>query len=268
MVIAQGLSRSLDTISWLATPRHVSTQRCSGSCSHQQVVSRAEQEQEDYDMTGSSAVDERASGFASFHATQAEVLAVRVIGRRRRDGNLIDVITYSEGEFTLRCTAGKPGVGVPTIVEVLGPRQLSALLDALQDEVDHPPADHDLDLAALRAFVEVLAHKVGTAASNRFEQARFASISKDAGGGIVGHLGLGIDTAGTVHDAAGRVTFSFQVIPRPPGPFLPLSPADLDSLAAALTIYLDGTPHADPLWRDLLNDLLQCITRPSVRNKT
>jgi hypothetical protein len=206
-------------------------------------------------MTDSSVVDERASGLASFHATQAEVLTMRVIGRPRGDGNLIDVITYSDGEFTLSFAPGKSGGGVPTIEEVLGPRQLSALLDALQDEVDHPPTAHDLDLAALRAFVEVLAHKVGAAASNRFERARFASISKDTGGGIVGHLGLGIDTAGTVHDAAGRVTFSFQVIPRPPGPFLPLSPADFDSLAAALTTYLDDTPQADPLWRDLLNDL-------------
>jgi hypothetical protein len=210
-------------------------------------------------MTDSSMVDERANGFASFHAAQAEVLAMRVIGRPRGDGDLIDVITYSDGEFTHRFVPGKPGVRVPTIVEVLGPRQLPALLDALQDEVDHPPADHDLDLAALRAFVEVLAHKVGTAASYRFERARFVSISKDAGGGIVGHLGLGIDTAGTVHDAAGRVTFSFQVIPRPPGPFLPLSPADLDSLAAALTTYLDDSPQADPLWRDLLNDLHKAV---------
>jgi hypothetical protein len=208
-------------------------------------------------MTDSSVVNERANGFASFHATQAEVLAMRVTGRPRGGGNLIDIITYSEGEFTLRFAPGTPGGVAPGVVEVLGPRQLSALLDALQDEVDHPPADHDLDLAALRAFVEVLAHKVGTAASNRFERARFASVSKDAGGGIVGHLGLGIDTAGTVHDAAGRITFSFHVIPRPPGPFLPLSAADLDSLAAALTTLLDDTPQADPLWRALLNDLVK-----------
>lgn len=90
-------------------------------------------------MTDSSVVDEHASGFASFHATQAEVLAMRVIGRPRGDGNLIDVITYSEGEFTLRFAPGKPGGVAPTIVEVLGPRQLSALLDTLHDEVDHPP---------------------------------------------------------------------------------------------------------------------------------
>jgi hypothetical protein len=206
-------------------------------------------------MADSSVVTDHASNFASFRATQAEVLAMCVIGRLRGDVDVIDIITYEDGEFTLRFAAGRPGVVVPAIVEVLKPRQLSALLDPLQDELDHPPVDHDLDLAALRAFVDVLAKKVGAEASNRFERARFAEISKDAGGGIVGHLGLGIDTAGTVHDAAGQITFSFQVIPRPPGPFRPLSPADLDSLAAALTTYLADTPQADPLWRDLLNDL-------------
>jgi hypothetical protein len=45
------------------------------------------------------------------------------------------------------------------------------------------------------------------------------------------------------------------VIPRPPGPFLPLSVADRDSLAAALATFLDDTPQADPLWRDLFDDL-------------
>jgi hypothetical protein len=204
-------------------------------------------------MTDMTVADDRANDFATFHATQAE-LSVTVIGRPRGPGSLIDIITYSEGQFTLRFAPGKPGDVAPTIVEILNPRQLSALLDALQDELDHP-TDPKLDLAALRAFVELLAHTVGTTASNRFEQARFAGISKDAGGAIVGHLGLGIDTAGTVHDAAGEITFSFHVIPRPPGPFRPLSPADLDSLAAALTTFLATTPHADPLWTDLLTDL-------------
>ncbi|MGB6161699.1 MAG: hypothetical protein WCF33_12830 [Pseudonocardiaceae bacterium] len=205
-------------------------------------------------MTDTTVAGDRANGFATFHATQAEMSAT-VIGRPRGDSSLIDIITYSEGQFTLRFAPGKPGDVAPTIVEILNPRQLSALLDALQDELDNPPTDQKLDLAALRAFVELLARTLGTTASNRFEQASFASISKDAGGAIVGHLGLGIDTAGTVHDAAGMITFSFQVIPRPPGPFRPLSPADLDSLAAALTTFLDTTPQADPLWGDLLTDL-------------
>jgi hypothetical protein len=204
-------------------------------------------------MADSSVAEERASGLASFQVGQANVGTLSVIGRP--GGNLIDIITYSDGEFTLRFGPGRPGGGVPLVVRILQPRELAALLDALQDQVDHPPTDRNLDLVALRAFVEVLAQKVGPGAFNRFEGARFAGISKDAGGGIVGHLGLGIDTAGTVHDAGGSVTFSFHVIPRPPGPFQPLSPPDLDSLVAALTTYLDDTPQADPLWRELLTDL-------------
>lgn len=205
-------------------------------------------------MTEMTVAEDRASGFATFHATQADMSAT-VIGRPHGHGSLIEVITYSEGQFALRYAPSKPGEAAPTIVEILNPRQLSALLDALQDELDHPPMDPELDVTALRAFVGLLVHKLGTTASNRFEQARFAGISKDAAGAIVGHLGLGIDTAGTVHDAAGSITFSFQVLPRPPGPFRPLSPADIDSLTAALTTYLDTTPHADSLWRDLLHDL-------------
>ncbi len=205
------------------------------------------------DMTDSSVAEERASGLASFQVGQADIGTLSVIGRP--GGNLIDIITYSDGEFTLRFGPGRPGGGVPLVVRILQPRELAALLDALQDQVDHPPTDRNLDLVALRAFVEVLTQKVGPGASNRFENARFAEISKDAGGGIVGHLGLGIDTVGTVHDAGGSVTFSFHVIIFPPGPFQPLSPPDLDSLVAALTTYLDDTPQADPLWRELLTDL-------------
>jgi hypothetical protein len=205
-------------------------------------------------MTDTTVADDRANDFATFHATQADMSAT-IVGRPRGDSSLINIITYSEGQFTLRFAPGKPGAVAPTIVEIPTPRQLSALLDALQDELDNPPTDQKLDLAALRAFVALLADTLGTTASNRFEQARFTGISKDAGGTIVGHLGLGIDTAGTVHDAAGKITFSFQVIPRPAGPFRPLSPADLDTLAAALTTFLATTPQADPLWGDLLTDL-------------
>ncbi|MGH3869397.1 MAG: hypothetical protein ACRDQ4_25490 [Pseudonocardiaceae bacterium] len=108
-------------------------------------------------MTDSSVAHDRASGFASFHAThatQADVLAMRVIGRSRRGADLLDVITYRDREFTLTFSSGWPGVTVPAI-----------------------------------------------------------------------------DTAGTMHNAAGRVTFSFHVIPLPQG----------RSLAAALTAYLDST---------------------------
>jgi len=205
-------------------------------------------------MNDSSVVtDPPANDLASFQAAQAEALTLRVTGRPGVD--TVQIITYSEGTFTLGRRAVRPGIMVPMVLQVLDPQDLSALLSALQDEVDHPPKDLTPDMAALRAFIEVLAGKVGAAASNLFEQARFAGITKDACDAIVAHLGLGIDTAGTLYDAGGTVSFSTHVIPLPPGPFQPLSQPDRDSLVAALTTYLDNTPQADPLWRELLNDL-------------
>lgn len=205
-------------------------------------------------MTDSSvSQDSPANELASFQAARAEVLSARVTGRPGPD--TIQVITFSDGMFTLGLRAARPGVVVPLILRILNPQDLSALLDALQDQLDHSPADPSLDIAALQAFVEIVARTVGDAASNIFERARFADISKDACDGIVAHLGLGIDTAVTVHDAGGVISFSQQPVPLPPGPFRPLSQAERDSLTAALTNFLDTTPQANPLWQELLKDL-------------
>jgi hypothetical protein len=53
------------------------------------------------------------------------------------------------------------------------------------------------------------------------------------------------------------------VIPLPPGPFRPLSTADRASLAAALSAFLDANPQADPLWRELFDDLAAGPTGPA-----
>jgi hypothetical protein len=203
------------------------------------------------DMTDSSVAEQRASGLASFEVGQAVVGAVI----SWRGGDLVDIITHRYGEFTLtiwsRAAQSRGRLGRT----VLQRRELAGLLDALRDQVDYPPVDRNLDLVALRAFVKVLAETVGPSASNLFEGARFAGISRDAGEGIVGHLGVGIDTVVTVHGGDGRVTFSFHVKPLPPGPFQPLSPPDLGCFVAALTTYLNDTTQADPLWRELLTDV-------------
>ncbi|HSV66525.1 MAG TPA: hypothetical protein VLJ59_11540 [Mycobacteriales bacterium] len=194
-----------------------------------------------------------ATDLASFQAAQAEVRSMRVTGRPGPD--TIQIIDFSDGIFTLGLQAARPGVVVPLILRILGPQELAALLDALQDQLDEPQPDPNLDLAALRAFVEVLTDKVGGGASNLFERARFADIGRDAAGAIVAHLGIGIDTVGTIHDSGCAITFSQRAIPLPPGPFRPLSQAERDSLVAALTAFLDNNPGADPLWRQLLTDL-------------
>jgi hypothetical protein len=57
-------------------------------------------------------------------------MSATVIGRPRGHSSLIDVITYSEGHFTLRYVPGEPGEAVPSIVRTLDSRRLSALLNA------------------------------------------------------------------------------------------------------------------------------------------
>jgi hypothetical protein len=203
------------------------------------------------DMTDSSVAEQRASGLASFEVGQAVIGAVI----SRRGGDLVDIITHRYGEFTLTVWSRAAQSRGCLQRTVLQQRELAALLDALQDQVDYPPMDRSLDLFALRAFVKVLAETVGPSASNRFEGARFAGISRDAGEGIVGHLGVGIDTVVTVHDGDGWVTFSFHVLPLPPGPFQPMSPPDLGCFVTTLITYLNDTPQADPLWRELLTDV-------------
>ncbi|HMC68031.1 MAG TPA: hypothetical protein VKJ07_02655 [Mycobacteriales bacterium] len=205
-------------------------------------------------MTDSTVVHkELVSGLDTFQAAQGEVLALRLTGRA--DPDRVQVITYQDGEFTLGLRAARPGVVVPAVLVVLDDDALSALLAALRRQVDSPPADLAPDLPALRAAVDVLEQRLGEVGAFPFEHARFADVIRDACGGIVAHLGLGIDTAGTVHDTAGAVSFSTHVVPLPPGPFRPLSRAERRTLARALTAFLDATPRADRLWQELLNDL-------------
>jgi hypothetical protein len=131
---------------------------------------------------------------------------------------------------------------------------MRALLPSLEDELQHPPPG--LDVFALTTFVHLLSQAVCESPSTRFDGARFGNITRDAGGGLVGHVGLGVDVVGTIHDACGFVTFEQHPVPLQPGAFRPLSSADRASLAAALEKFIaSATPPADPLWGTLLHDL-------------
>src|SRR5439155_22649796 len=110
-------------------------------------------------------------------------------------------------------------------------------------------------LPASRAALDGLGQRLAEAGAFPYGHARFADVIRDACGGTVAPLGLGIDTAGTVHDTAGAVSFSTHVVPLPPGPFRPLSRAERPTLARALTAFLDATPRARRLSQELLNDL-------------
>lgn len=205
-------------------------------------------------MTTGAAAATNATDLASFRAVQATASSLE-IASAPDESKVIRVINVSDGEFTLGFRAGAPGVVVPLILRILDDDELGALLDALQDELDSPPDQPGLNLAVLRAFVTVLSEHLGPSATNRFEHARFGAVARDMRGAIVGHLGLGTDVVGTVHDSGGAISFEQHVVVLPPGRFRPLSQPDLDSLAAALTVFTETTPDADPLWRQVLDDL-------------
>ena len=75
--------------------------------------------------------------------------------------DLLDIITYSDGQFTSRAGPGRFGVSVPHFVRVLQPEELVTLFDTLHHWLDDPPAGHNRDLLVLRAFVGILAEKIG-----------------------------------------------------------------------------------------------------------
>ncbi|MGB6162641.1 MAG: hypothetical protein WCF33_08540 [Pseudonocardiaceae bacterium] len=112
-------------------------------------------------MIDNPVAEQPSRGPASFQVLQANIEAASVIFGRPGD-DLVNVFTYRDGKFTKQAGPGRPGVPIPFFVQVLQDQgELAALLDTLQEQVDHPPADRNLDLVALRAFVEVLAQKAG-----------------------------------------------------------------------------------------------------------
>ncbi len=89
-----------------------------------------------------------------------------------------------------------------------------------------------------------------------FEHARFADIERDEDAAIIGHVGIGRDTVGTIRDAAGLFTYEQHDAPGPPGEFRPLTPGERASLTVALSAFVaSADPPADPLWREMLADL-------------
>jgi hypothetical protein len=67
---------------------------------------------------------------------------------------------------------------------------------------------------------------------------------------LFGHVGLGIDVVGTVRDMAGDLMLESHIGPRGHGPYRPLSPADQESLVAAL----ERASGLDPLWKQIAAD--------------
>jgi hypothetical protein len=158
-----------------------------------------------------------------------------------------EIVYENGGRFTHRVrTVNGPG-GETNVLER---QQLEELLAVLQAELQSPPAG--VDSVGLRVFIDLIEDTLSTEPpSHRFDNARFGAVTHDESRGIFyGHLGLGVDVAGTVRDARQVFSFEQHVVVLPPGRYRPLSPADQASLARALR----ANPPADPLWQNVLQD--------------
>jgi hypothetical protein len=177
---------------------------------------------------------------ASIHAELSRVTGIDV---------LEEIVYENGGRFTRRTRpfGTRPGFGS---AEILSGDQLVQLLTDLRAEQQATPAG--VDLLGLEVFTDLIEDALrADPPSSRFDHARFGAITKDETRHVLlGHVGLGVDVAGTVRDVDHELSFEQHVVIREPGPFRPLSAADQASLARALT----AAPPADPNWQQVLQD--------------
>jgi hypothetical protein len=177
---------------------------------------------------------------ASIHAELSRVTGIDA---------LEEIVYENGGRFTWRSHpfGTRPGFGT---AEVLNGDQLSELLDGLRAEQQATLAG--VDLLGLEVFIDLIEDALrADPPSSRFDQARFGAVTKDETRHVLyGHVGLGVDVAGTVRDVNHELSFEQHVVMRESGPFRPLTPADRASLVRALT----ANPPADPSWQQVLQD--------------
>lgn len=190
-----------------------------------------------------------------FTALHAEVLQMTLSGKLGIDqvAKILYELSNTGGHFFIDVYTLAPVTPAPLYRE-LSQDEMQTLLATLQAEEQNPPAG--LDVAVLETFIHLLSLAVGNQTSTRFNYVRFGEIAKDASGAIVGHLGLGVDVVGTIHDANCDITFEQHVVMLPPGPFRHLSAAERASLADSLDAFIaSAQPRANPLWDQVAEDL-------------
>ena len=163
----------------------------------------------------------------------------------------VEEIDFVDGQFTrrIRVVSGP----TPPLLVVLNLAARQELLQELRAELAAPPVA-GTDVGALRVFAELLEDSIQADPTARFSTARFGSVTHDETLGVYyGHLGLGVDVAGTVRDDRGVLSFEQHVITMAGGRFEALGPGDAASLAAALTAALDGG-SAPAEWRPVRDD--------------
>lgn len=193
---------------------------------------------------------------SQFVALQAEVTQMHLTGRLGVD-QVAEILYEPDangfGHFFINTYTIAPIQPAP-LYRQLSLDEMRTLLVSLKEEEQRIP--NGLDPVLLRTFIHLLSQAIENQPSTRFANARFGTVTRDAHGVISGQFGLGVDIAGTIHDAHGIVTVEQHVVPMPPGPFQHLSPADRASLIVALETFISSAqPPADPLWVQILQDL-------------
>ena len=161
--------------------------------------------------------------------------------------DVVETVEFNDGLFTHR-NRSVVGASSQAII-VLDDQARRDLLSQLQTQLAAPPGGTDVE--ALEVFVDLLEASLQTPPSHRFDIARFGPVTLvEATGSVFGHLVLGVDMAGTIHDQGHRLYFEQHLVVLQPGPFRSLSAADRASLANALR----ANPPADALWHQILTD--------------
>jgi hypothetical protein len=197
------------------------------------------------------ATPQTSRSLAGFTPATASVMSAEISGRIGVDVEA--TISYSSTagfELIQRLVPAGP----PTMIRPLGEHDLRTLLGEIQTALANPTAA--LDTKALEAFGDIIEGALSTP-PDVFAEAEFGSATEQIFGGtvtVVGLLGIGVDVVATIHDTNGSITWERHVVPRPPGPFVPLTDHERDGLTAALSAWLEANPN-NPAWKRVLNDL-------------
>jgi hypothetical protein len=188
-----------------------------------------------------------------FHVGQASIAFAELSGHLGVDEGAI--VSYHETQgFELTWWFAPDPQGPPTRTRQLNDEDLQALQNDINATLANPPAN--LDVTALKAFGELVENTLG-AGPDLFAEVRFGQTVEEIFGGtrtIIGHIGLGVDVAGTIHDhTGGMITWEHHIVPLPPGPFRALTAHERTSLKDALTTWLET--NSDSGWQQILADL-------------
>jgi hypothetical protein len=189
---------------------------------------------------------------AEFHPGKAVISSAQLIGRIGVDVEATVTYDTTQG-FELIWQLVVDPHGPPTVVRPLNDDDLRTLLGEIKTALANPP--DGLETKALESFGDIIEETFNSEPAG-FGAVRFGSAVEEVFGGtitVIGHLGLGIDVVATVHDAGGDITWERHVVPRPPGPFRPLTHAERDALTAALSAWLESNPNG--AWQRVLSDL-------------